>query len=201
MRTIAIAVLAIAVGAGAAFAQSKALVLDDYEGALTGGATGTVDFGAGNGSSLQVTAASDVKHGGKQSLKAMFDAVAGGYMFIARGYGLDAKDSSWLVKNTDVQWKEYKAFTFWMYGTGSKTQLAVDLKDSGNEMWRFIVTDDTKGWKQIVCPLAEFYARNDWQPEAADKNGVMDFPIKSYQFEPLPVAKGVLYFDDVELSK
>jgi hypothetical protein len=87
-----------------------------------------------------------------------------------------------------------------MYGNDSKTRVAVDLKDSGNEMWRIIVTDDFKGWKQVVCPLKDFFARSDWQPDNADKNGAIDFPLKSYQFEPLAVAKGTLYFDDVELS-
>ena len=43
--------------------------------------------------------------------------------------------------------------------------------------------------------------RDDWQPEAADKNGQLDFPVKIFQFEPLPVSKGTLYFDTVELVK
>jgi hypothetical protein len=43
--------------------------------------------------------------------------------------------------------------------------------------------------------------RDDWQPDGADKNGQIDFPIKVCQFEPLPGSKGTLYFDTVELVK
>jgi len=179
----------------------SAVLLDNFEGAISGGAEGTVDFGAGNGSSVQVSASTDIMHTGKQSLKAEFDAVSGGYMYIAKGFGLDAKNAAWLMKPADIDWTKYSALSFYLYGSDSKTQVAVDVKDSGNEIWRFLVKDDFKGWKQIVCPLKDFFARGDWQPDNADKNATMDFPLKSYQFEPLPVAKGILYFDDVELIK
>jgi len=201
MKKILVTLAAVLFIAGIALAEDKALVIDDFEGAISGGPEGTVDFGAGNGSSLQVTASSEQAHSGKQSLKATFDAVSGGYMYIARGVGLDAKNAQWMVKNEDIKWGDYKTISFWMYGSGSKEQIALDVKDNGGEIWRFITTDDTKGWKQIICPFKEFFARSDWQPDSADKNGTLDFPIKSYQLEPLPVAKGVLYFDDVTLVK
>ncbi|MDD4894911.1 MAG: carbohydrate binding domain-containing protein [Candidatus Omnitrophica bacterium] len=180
---------------------SESILLDDYEIAVTGGPDGTVDFGAGNGSSVNVTSATDTKTWNNMSLKVTFDAVAGGYIYIARGSELTAKNAAWDVKPESIDWKKYDAISFYMYGTDSKTKVAVDVKDSGNELWRFIVEDNFKGWKQIICPFAEFFARNDWQPDAADKNSVMDFPLKSYQYEPLPVAKGTLYFDKVELIK
>ena len=183
------------------FAQNKGLLIDDFEGAITGGADGTVDFGSGNASSVVVTGAQDIRNTGNQSLKVVYDAVAGGYMYIARGFGLDAKSAAWLVKTEDIVWKDYKALAFYMYGSNSKTQVAVDLKDNGNEMWRLIITDDFTGWKQIVCPFDTFFARGDWQPDSADKNAQLDFPVKSYQFEPLPKKKGTLYFDTVELLR
>jgi hypothetical protein len=43
--------------------------------------------------------------------------------------------------------------------------------------------------------------RDDWQPATADKNAKIDFPIKIFQFEPLPSSQGTLYFDTVELVK
>jgi hypothetical protein len=183
------------------FAQDTGLTIDDFEDALTAGPTGTVDFGAGNGSFVEVTAAKDIKYTGAQSLKVVYDAVAGGYMWVARGYGLDAKNSFWLVKPEAIAWDTYNTISFYMYGNDSKTRLAFDVKDNGNEIWRFQVTDDFKGWKRIVCPFSGFYARDDWQPDSADKNATLDFPIKSCQFEPLPEAKGTLYFDNVVLSK
>ena len=181
------------------FAQEKGLLLDDFEKAISGGSDGTVDFGAGGGSSIEVTAAGDIKQSGRQSLKVVFDASPGGYMWVARGFNLDAKNADWLIKPEDIDWQRYNAFSFYMYGNDSKAQIAFDIKDSGNEMWRFMLEDNFKGYKQIVCPFTEFFARTDWQPDNADKNANLDFPIESFQFEPRPQSKGVVYFDTVEL--
>ena len=184
---------------GGCFAQTKDLLLDDFEGKIIGGQDGTVDFGAGNGSTVEVVAANDIKYSGEQSLRVVYNAVAGGYMWIARGFDLDAKNANWLIKPQDIDWKNYNAFSFYMYGSDSKAKIAFDIKDNGNEMWRFMVEDNFKGWKRIICPFNEFFARGDWQPDSADKNASLDFPIKSFQLEPRPEAKGTVYFDYVEL--
>ncbi len=181
-------------------AQNKGLLLDNFEGVISGGPDGTVDFGAGNSSTVEVTAALDIKYSGKQSLKVAYNAIAGGYMWIARGFGLDAKNTKWLVASEAIDWAKYKAVSFYMYGSDSKTRIAFDVKDNGNEIYRFLTEDNFKGWKEIVCPLDQFFARGDWQPDSADKNANMDFPLKSYQFEPLPESKGTLYFDEVKLN-
>lgn len=183
------------------FAEDEGLLIDGFEGVISGGLEGTVDYGAGNSSEVEVTAATDIKYSGNQSLKVVFDAVSGGYMWVARGYGLDAKNSGWLVEPEEINWSEYNAISFYMYGSGSKTKIAFDIKDNGNEMWRFMLEDDFTGWKRIICLFTDFFARGDWQPNNADKNTALDFPLKSFQIEPLPQAKGVLYFDDMELIK
>jgi len=183
------------------FAQDNELVIDSFEVEISGGPEGTLDFGAGNGSSVEVTAATDIKNSGNQAIKVTYDAVSGGYMWVARGFSLDSKNAGWLVKPEAIDWKEYSAISFYMYGSDSKARIAFDLKDNGNEMWRFLLEDNFKGWKRIVCPFNEFFARGDWQPDSSDKNATMDFPLKSYQFEVLPPAKGALYFDDVKLVK
>jgi hypothetical protein len=182
------------------FAQGSTILLDDFENMLIGGPTGTVDFGAGGGSSIEVSGARDIKYSGSQSLKIKYDAVSDGYMWVARGFGLDSKNTDWLIKPASIDWLKVKAITFYMYGSDTKTMIAFDIKDNGNEMWRFMVEDNFKGWKQIICPFGGFFARGDWQPDSADKNAVLDFPVKSFQFEPRPQAKGVLYFDKVELT-
>ncbi|MBU1125935.1 MAG: hypothetical protein KKC84_07900 [Candidatus Omnitrophica bacterium] len=184
----------------AGWAQTQPLLLDDFEGVISGGPEGTVDFGAGNGSAVQVVADAQIKNTGAQSLKVTYDAISGGYMYVARGLGLDAKNSCWLLKPEEIAWDSYKSLTFYMYGQDSKAQVAFDVKDNGNEMWRFFVEDNFKGWKKVVCPFEQFFARSDWQPDSADKNEAIDFPLKSFQFEPLPEAEGILYFDTVELS-
>ena len=191
MKKLAILALVFILAASViCLAEKQTLLMDDFEDRSFRRADGTVDFGAGNGSSVQVTAATDIKNTGKQSIKVDFDAVAGGYMYIAKGEGLDAKNAGWLVKPKDIKWDKYGAISFYMYGTDSGTDVAFDIKDNGNELWRFMVKDDTKGWKQVICSFDKFFCRGDWQPDSAEKNATLDFPVKSFQFEPRPKAKG-----------
>ena len=196
-----IMVLAVLSAVGISWAEDKNLLIDDFEISISNGPEGTVDFGAGNGSTVKVSAATDVKNTGKQALRVDFDAVSGGYMYIARGQGLDAHNTGWLVNPDDIKLQDYKAFSFYMYGSDSKGKIAFDLKDSGNEIWRFIVEDNFKGWKQIICNFDQFTVRGDWQPQNSDNNGVLNYPIRSFQFEPLPPLKGTIYFDTMELIR
>ena len=186
---------------GICLAEGDNLLLDDFEISVSNGPEGTVDFGSGNGSTVVVTAATDVKNTGNQALKVVYDAVPGGYIYVARGTGLDAKNANWKINPADVKWEDYSAISFYLYGADSKAKIAFDIKDNGGEIWRFMLEDNFKGWKQIICRLDKFMVRDDWQPENADKNGQLDFPIKIFQFEPLPESKGTLYFDTVELVK
>jgi len=183
------------------FAESDSLLIEDFEVPISGGAEGTVDFGAGNGSNVTVTADKSIKNSGDQAIRIDYDAVPGGYMYIAKGAGLDAKNASWSLKPEDIKWEEYSAVSFYIYGADSKHNLAFDIKDNGGELWRFTVVDDFKGWKKVVCVFDKFIVRDDWQPDSADKNGKLDFPIKIFQFEPLPEGKGTIYIDTVELVK
>ncbi|MBI4707367.1 MAG: hypothetical protein HY761_05525 [Candidatus Omnitrophica bacterium] len=177
------------------------LLIEDFEGVISGGPEGTVDFGAGNGSNVNVTASTDIKNSGNQAIKVDFTAAPGGYIFIARGKNLDAKNANWQIKPEDIKWEEYSAISFYMYGNDTKKDIAFDVKDGGGELWRYIIKDDFKSWKKIVCEFDKFYVRDDWQPDSADKNGKLDFPIVSFQFEPLPDSSGTYYFDTVELVK
>ncbi len=77
-----------AVYAVPAFA-SPSLCLDDFEGVLEAGQT--VDAGAGSGSTVAVSAEKGTVPSGGQALKIVYDAVAGGYIWVARGYGLDVR--------------------------------------------------------------------------------------------------------------
>ena len=186
--------------AGVCRAQQKDLLIDDLEGAVSSGPEGTFDYGTGGGSLLELSASTEVKNSGGQSIKMTYDAIPGGYMWFARGLGLDATNAAWLVKNTDIDWAKYSAISLYVYGSDSKATVAIDLKDSGNELWRYVVADDFKGWKRFVLPFKGFRARDDWQPEGADTNLKLDFPLKTYQVEVLPEAKGVLYVDTIELT-
>lgn len=182
-------------GFGVCFAQGNFLI-DDLQGTIS---SGTVEYGAGNGSEVEVSADTDIKDFGSQSLRVDYEAVSGGYIYVARGWDLDASRASWLVMPQQIKWDGYGAISFYMYGANSGATIAFDVKDSGNQLWRFQVKDDFTGWKQIVCPFEGFAARNDLQPDDADNNATIDFPITSYQWEPLPPSEGTLYFDHVEL--
>lgn len=186
----------------AAFPQENEIILDDFEGAISGGELETVDFGSGGGSTVEVSGAKETKYHGEQSLGVKFDAVDGGYMWVARGYDLTAKGAgAWLVEPKDIDFSKYNAVSFYMYGADSKAQVAIDLVDNGFEYWRYLIEDNFTGWKEFAIPFSDFFARGDWQPEKADKNGQLNFPIKAFQFEPRPVAKGTFYFDYVRLVK
>jgi hypothetical protein len=186
---------------GVCLAEGNNLLLEDFEISVSSGPEGTVDSGSGNGSTVKVTQATDIKNTGNQSLKVVYDAANGGYIYVARGTGLDAKNANWSIKPADIKWEDYSAISFYIYGTDSKARIAFDIKDNGGEIWRFITNDDFKGWKRVIVGFDKFVVRDDWQPVDADKNGKIDFPIKVFQFEPLPGSKGTLYFDTVELVK
>jgi len=180
---------------------NDALLIDNLEITVTGGPQGTVDFGSGGDSSVEVSSESSIKNQGGKSVKVEYTAVDGGYMWIARGTGLDASNAGWTPKLEDIDWDKYNAISVYIYGGNTGDSIAFDLKDAGGEMWRYIITDDFDGWKQIGLPFNQFYARSDWQPASADNNSQLDFPIKSYQFEPLAPGKGTFYFDQVEVVK
>jgi Carbohydrate binding domain (family 11) len=200
-KVLFVTVLAVLSAVGISWAEGSNLLIDDFEISIIGGPEGTVDFGAGNGSNVEVTEGVDIKNSGNKALKVVYDAVNGGYIYVSRGTGLDAKNANWTIKPSDIKWEEYNAISFYVYGTDSKAKIAFDIKDNGGEIWRFLTQDDFKGWKRVVCNFDKFVVRDDWQPENAEKNSQLDFPIKIFQFEPLPESKGTLYFDTVELIK
>ncbi|MCX5704554.1 MAG: hypothetical protein NTZ92_00555, partial [Candidatus Omnitrophica bacterium] len=95
MRKAVLLVLGFILATGMVSFAAGNLLVDDFEVDVSGGPAGTFDFGAGNGSSLAVTADKGIKNGGNQSIKVVYDAIKGGYMYIAKGSGLDAKSANW----------------------------------------------------------------------------------------------------------
>lgn len=123
-------------------------------------------------------------------------------MWIARGYNLDVKGAAqWLVEPQKISWNKYNTISLQMYGGNSNSVVAFDIKDAKGEIWRFIIDDDFSGWKEIICPFKDFFVRKDWQPDTAEKNEIIDFPIMSFQFEPRLAGKGTYYFDCVKLTR
>ena len=123
-------------------------------------------------------------------------------MWVGRGYGLDVKGAAaWLVEPKDIDFKKYNAISFYMYGANTNIKVAIDIVDNGSEYWRFLVDDNFSGWKEWTIPFSDFFPRGDWQPQNADKNGELNFPLRVFQFEPRPAGKGSLYFDYLRLVK
>lgn len=178
----------------------KELLIDSFEGDLN---KKTVDFGASSdGTSVNVSADKEKKACGEQALKIEYVLKPSGYMWIARGYDLDVKGADkWLVEPKNISWKTYNAISLQMHGANSGGVIAFDIKDAGGEIWRYLIDDDFTGWKEIVCPLKDFFPRKDWQPDNATKNEVLNFPIMSFQFEPRLPGEGVYYFDCVKLIR
>ena len=173
------------------------LVLDSFEGEIS---SATVDYGTSEGSSLEVKASQDRKIDGSQSLKVEYILKPSGYMWVARGYNLDVEGAGvWSVVPEEVPWNLYNTISVYMYGRNTDGIIAFDIKDAGGELWRFILDDNFSGWKEMVCPFSQFFVRTDWQPQSADYNKVLDFPIMSFQFEPRMPGGGVFYFDSVKL--
>ncbi len=196
---IILCILSILVLAGGCMSQPEDLLVDDFEGEIS---AVTVDYGTGEGSGVTVAAESEVVRCGDQSLKITYNLRPSGYMWIARGFGLDVSGAAaWTVSPENIPWRDYNAVSIFMYGQKTGSVVAFDVKDSGGEYWRFLLTDDFTGWKEMVCPFAHFFVRNDWQPEDAEVNERMDFPIMSFQFEPRLPGKGVYYFDCVKAVK
>lgn len=175
------------------------LLIDSFEGDLN---IETVDFGSSSDSSLKVEAEKELKAHGEQAIKLIYSLTPSGYMWAARGYNLDTKGAArWLVRPKKINWRRYNAISLFMYGSNSGGMVVFDVKDAGGEMWRFLLEDNFKGWKEIVCPFTQFFVRTDWQPQSAEKNDILDFPIMSFQFEPRLPGKGIYYFDCVKLVK
>lgn len=180
---------------------SPILIIDSFEGKIVGGIDATVDYGSGAGATVDVSSAREPVYHGRQSLKIVYDNTEGGYMWIARGYNLTMKNAGqWRVLPSKIKWDKYDALLFYLYGEGSGNEIAVDIIDSGKEYWRHLIKDDVAGWKEVVIPFSDFKARTDWQPDNAERNSVMDFPINVFQFEP-KTGKGTIFVDKVCLKK
>ncbi|MBU2102163.1 MAG: hypothetical protein KKF80_02085, partial [Candidatus Omnitrophica bacterium] len=103
------------------------LVIDDFEGALD---KQTVDHGASSGSSVTISADTQEKSSGQQSMKIDFELKDNGYMWIARGYKLDVKGAGqWIVLPEAIDWEKYNAISVMVYGSNSGGIIAFDLKD------------------------------------------------------------------------
>lgn len=174
------------------------VMLDSFEGPIN---SRTVDYGSSSDTRIRVVSSPMVKKCGRQSLLIDYALSPGGYMYCARGFGLDAPGSQWSgPPPKEIEWNQYTGISLQVYGS-KRGNIAFDVKDNGGELHRFMIDDDFSGWREIIIPFTAFKAREDWQPGNADGNKTLDFPIWSFQFEPKMPGEGKVYFDCVMLIK
>jgi beta-glucosidase len=105
-----------------------------------------------------------------------------------------------VVPKEKGNWTGMKTYRMWVYGSGSNSKFYVDLEDAQKEQFRYVLTDDFKGWKEIVIPLSDFKWRTDWQAPDAVLNKKFDFPMMTVQFCTANLANCTLYFDDIVID-
>lgn len=201
---IILVIIAVLIAVGLYFCPCKdktCLIIDSFEGEIIGGEDATVDYGSGSGAWVEVKGVDTPVKDGKQALEIFYDVSNGGYMWIARGYDLTAKNAGqWKLNPNKIKWNDYDAFSFYLYGENSGNDIAVDLIDNGKEYFRFIIKDTSNEWKEVFIPFVGFKARTDWQPDSAIKNNKLDFPVKAFQFEP-KTGTGTIVIDKIYLKK
>jgi len=188
----------------ASFFRGNKLLIESFEGKI---GVDTVDYGSSADSTISASGSSQFSKCGMQSLKLQYDLKPSGYVYCATGYDLhhvtdssswNAGTSGWIVDPDQIQWDDFNALSIYLRGQKS-SRVAIDVKDAGGELWRSMVQVGSSGWKKFLIPFDEFSVRTDWQPDAAVKDRVMNFPITSLQIEPKDHGRNTLYADCVTL--
>jgi hypothetical protein len=183
--------------------SKDSVLVESFEGKI---GADTVDYGSSENSSMIVKASTKASKCGRQSVELKYDLKPYGYVYFAKGYGLHhRKDtnswgggrSGWIVPPEKISWKDYEAFSIALKGKGVG-KVAIDLKDSGGELWRYTLHVDTPQWKKFTIPFDDLAVRRDWQPESAVLNKYIDYPFNSFQIEPKKLGSGTLYADCVQ---
>jgi len=181
----------------------KNLLIDSFEGKI---GVDTVDYGSSSDSSMTASSTKKYSQCGTHSMQLDYNLKKGGYVYCAKGSGVHLRrDSStwqtgqagWRVHPDSIKWGDYRAFKISLRGT--RGRVAIDVKDSGGELLRKYVYLKKEGWNHFEIPFSKFSSRSDWQPETAVKNGMIDFPLNSFQIEPKSPGQGTLYVDCVTL--
>jgi hypothetical protein len=142
---------------------------------------------AGSSSSVTAEYQSAVVHGGKQAAR------------------ITEKISDWggagfTLSSPKGDWSGYKKLKMWIFGGNSGKKFSIDLEEAGKEQHRYTMSDDWKGWKEIVINISDFKVRSDWQPDDAKKNGKLDFPLKNLHLFTSNQFNSELVFDDISVE-
>jgi beta-glucanase (GH16 family) len=104
-------------------------------------------------------------------------------------------------------WSGYGSFTFWLYGTGSGTDLFVDLLENRKpgsttddaERWTVTFSDDFTGWRQLEFPFDSFVRKD--VGNGAPNDGLALEEVHGWAFGTLGTGgPRTYYLDDVALA-
>lgn len=187
----------------------RTLLVDDIEAPLTQGADGEVPIGWFTATDPSSSLAFDAtttpptpvpgSAEGNTVLSADFDVTS--FAVVLRSFANEALDE-WVTQD----WSTYEGIGFWMLGTGSGTDLFLDLQDNRgpgsqvDDAERFVVNfaDDFVGWRFLTFDFTEF-SRKDVGNQAPS-DGLTLTEVHGYALGALRTdAPLTLHYDDVLL--
>ena len=173
-------------------AHAATLVIADFDsGAKPNNIEG--DFGAWNKDEADAT----------QDCKMDFDSTTmhGSKGFSVRlDYDVDSPNPAyngfWMkLQNTDIS--KYDKLSFWIKGdetAGFSPKIKLEIKNGKGEVGKYLLTNITKDWQEIVVPLSQFSG-------LADKTGMTEFVIVFDDMTCAAKKQGTVYIDDIAFVK
>lgn len=191
------------------------LMLDDFEAGLP---TGAAEDGAGIGFIPWGDQFENVTLAARQVLAGSAAALPAGEVapntvleirFDITGWGGFTHAFTDGTVWTSMDWTDYNALSFWIYGGNTGGTVQIDLFDNRSadvpgdtaERYFFRIQDDFTGWRQFTIPFALFERRTDWQPGGAPNDGLGLDQVSGYAFGfPAGVGAQTMLLDQVALS-
>jgi beta-glucanase (GH16 family) len=188
-------------------------VIDDFEGGVAPGgpcAAGGLPLGfctfSGAGSSVSLAnpstpPAPELPAVGTPNSVLRMDVDSTSFAGFIHGFTNPAMDT-WIPQD----WSTSEGISLWMYGTGTGTQLFIDILDNRNpgsatddaERWTVPFTDDVAGWQLLEFPFASFVRKEIGN--GAPNDGLGLFEIHGYALGALGTGGPRTYYvDEVSL--
>lgn len=107
-----------------------------------------------------------------------------------------AYNGLWMkLQNTDIS--KYDKLSFWIKGdetAGFSPKIKLELKNGKGEVGKYLLTNITKDWQEVVIPLSLFAG-------LADKTGMTEFVIVFDDMTCAAKKQGTVYIDDIAFVK
>ncbi len=107
-----------------------------------------------------------------------------------------AYNGFWMkLQNQDVS--QYDKLSFWIKGdavAGFSSKIKLELKNSKGEVGRYVLSDITSDWKEVVIPLSQFAG-------LTDLTSMTEFVIVFDDMTCAGKKQGTIYIDDIAFVK